>query len=134
MKRDRRNDIKERKTWKDPLVSAGLSRKGIKKKRGRKEDIFSERWWLTACRRLSVYKIPVGFEQAVTQLQTICNIFVNAGVPCCRGGFVFIHSSLFTIHYSLISMSLRTSPQTGVAIRSPGKRATDCHGRFAPSQ
>ena len=54
-------------------------KKGIKKKRGRKEIIFSERKRLTACRRLSVFRIQGSFEQGVSQIKTICNKFMNSG-------------------------------------------------------
>ena len=66
---------------KTAAYAAAFSRKGIKKKRGRKEIIISEREAVTAYRRLSVYRISATFEQPMTQIRTICNKFMNGGVP-----------------------------------------------------
>ena len=64
--------------------ATALSQKGIKKKRGRKEIIISEREAVTAYRRLSVYRISGTFEQPMTQIRTICNNFMNAQCLRCQ--------------------------------------------------
>jgi hypothetical protein len=50
--------------------AADLSALGVRKKRGRKKDLRSERKRLTASVTFHVYRIQVAFEQQITNLKT----------------------------------------------------------------
>ena len=58
--------------WENPgaMAGAGVPAKGFGKKRGRKEDLRSRKEAAHGFRNLSAIKIPVHFEQPITELKT----------------------------------------------------------------
>ena len=72
--------VKEKitKNGKIPLqTQRHFSRKGSKKKRGRKEDLRRERKRLTASATFLAFKIPFEFEHEITEMKTKKDEFVN---------------------------------------------------------
>ena len=59
------------------LTQGGPFAKGVRKKRGRKEDLRRERRRLTASATFLVYRLPVGFEHRLTDLKTKKGQIVN---------------------------------------------------------
>ena len=59
------------KRWENPgaRAGAGVPAKGFGKKRGRKEDLRSRKEAAHGFRNLSVIKILLGFEQAITEMK-----------------------------------------------------------------
>ena len=53
--------------------------KGVRKKRGRKEDLRSRKAAAHGFRVLSGYRIPDGFEHGLTKIKTENRIFMNKG-------------------------------------------------------
>ena len=63
------------------LFSTGVPAKEFGKKRGRKEDLRSEKDAVHGFRNLSIFKIVRKFEQLITELKTKFVHFVNKQFP-----------------------------------------------------
>jgi hypothetical protein len=57
--------------------AADLSALGVRKKRGRKKDLRSERKRITASVTVHVYRINAAFEQPITKLKTKFDKIMN---------------------------------------------------------